>query len=180
MTASAYEQSFAIVVGLEGGYSTEPADPGNWTGGAVGRGALLGTKYGISAASYPMLDIAGLTLDAAQAIYQRDYWNRAACGTLPPGLALLVFDAAVNNGVGRATRWLQVSVGTPADGTIGPATDAALKNALAMQGTNAVGAEFLAQRMNFMANLATWRSFGLGWARRLCSLPFHSLSMKES
>lgn len=32
---------------------------GNWTGSMIGRGAMRGTKYGVSAASYPYLDIAG-------------------------------------------------------------------------------------------------------------------------
>ncbi len=41
----------------EGGLSLDPKDPGNWTGGKVGLGKLLGTKYGIAAASHPGLDV---------------------------------------------------------------------------------------------------------------------------
>jgi hypothetical protein len=36
----------------EGGYSNDPDDPGNWTGGKVGVGRLLGTKFGIAAKGY--------------------------------------------------------------------------------------------------------------------------------
>ncbi len=172
----AFEQAFRIVVGEEGGFSAEHADPGNWTGGAVGRGELRGTKYGISAAAYPTLDITALSLADAQAIYRRDYWTRIGGDALPPPLALLVFDAAVNNGVDRAACWLQASVGVAEDGEIGPQTLAAVK-AHATPGAD-LCAEFLARRMDFMGALSTWPVFGLGWARRLCALPFKAMQME--
>jgi hypothetical protein len=46
-------------------------DPGNWTGGKVGKGQLKGTKYDVSAAAFPKENIAGLTKDKAIAIYKR-------------------------------------------------------------------------------------------------------------
>ena len=175
-----FEKAFAVVVGEEGGFDATPADPGNWTGGAVGQGTLGGTKFGISAAAYPTLDIRALALADARAIYRRDYWDHVQGDALPPPLALLVFDAAVNNGVGRAARWLQTAVGVAADGEIGPATLAALAAAVARDGGGAgLCAEVLAQRMTFMAALPTWRVFGLGWARRLCALPYRSLTMES-
>lgn len=173
---TAFDQAFRIVVGEEGGYTANPADPGNWTGGACGRGACNGTRYGVSAAAYPGLAIATLTLDAARAIYRRDYWDPVGGDSLPPALALLVFDAAVNNGVSRAVRWLQGAAGVAPDGAIGPRTLAAV-TASAGQGA-ALLAEFQAQRLLFMAGLPTWRTFGLGWARRLCRLPYAAISME--
>jgi lysozyme family protein len=171
-----FEHAFAIVVGHEGGYSAERADPGNWTGGTVGSGELRGTSYGISAAAYPSLDIARLTPDDARAIYRRDYWDRVRADAMPPPLALLVFDAAVNNGVGRAIRWLQGAAGVTVDGQLGPATLAAVAQARGAE----LCAEFQAQRLSFMASLPTWRAFGLGWARRLCALPYQSLTMTDA
>lgn len=173
-----FEQAFKIVVGHEGGYCCERADPGNWTGGAVGVGDLRGTKFGISAGSYPNLDIANLTVSSAQVTYFRDYWTKVAADQLPPPLALLVFDAAVNNGVGRAARWLQAAVGSVPDGEIGPSTLSAVRAQSAERGGAAVCAEFQAQRLAFMAGLPTWRIFGLGWARRLCALPFQAMTME--
>lgn len=38
------------VIEHEGGYTDNPKDPGNWTGGEVGKGELKGSKYGLSAA----------------------------------------------------------------------------------------------------------------------------------
>ena len=173
---TAFERAFAVVIGHEGGYSSERADRGNWTGGAVGSGDLRGTKFGISAAAYPTLDIANLTLEAAQAIYQRDYWQAVHGDDLPPPLALLVFDAAVNNGPRKAIQWLQMAVGADPDGGYGGKTQAAVA-AAAGRGAE-VCAEFQAQRLSFMASLPTWHVFGLGWARRLCALPYQSLTME--
>lgn len=172
---TAFIHAFTVVVGLEGGFTDSPADPGNWTGGRCGAGRCAGTKFGISAAAYPATEIAALTLDEAQVIYRRDYWDRTQGDWLPAPLALLVFDAAVNNGVARAAGWLQQAVGVSADGVIGPETMAAVA-ARAGDGA-ALLAEYQARRLAFMAGLPTWRVFGLGWARRLCRLPFEAMRM---
>jgi lysozyme family protein len=171
----AFDQAFAVVVGAEGGYTATPADPGNWTGGRCGVGECRGTNWGISAASYPQLDIATLTQAQAKDIYKRDFWDRAQCGSLPPSLALLVFDAAVNNGLGRAVGWLQAALGVAQDGVTGPATLAAVA-AHAGRGAD-LCIEFQATRLSFMAALPTWKTFGKGWARRLCALPFEAVQM---
>jgi lysozyme family protein len=169
---SVFDQCFEIVVGFEGGYDTTPGDRGNWTGGVVGRGVLRGTKYGISAAAYPDVDIASLTLAEAKAIYQRDYWAKINGDLLDPRVALIVFDAAVNNGVGMAIRWLQRAAGVTQDNIVGPATAAAAN-------ADAPGTciELLAQRLVYMASLSEWPTFELGWARRLCGLPWKAQGM---
>ena len=61
-----FAAAFAVVLGHEGGYTADPTDPGNWTGGAPGRGECRGTNWGISAASYPDLPIRALTPDQAR------------------------------------------------------------------------------------------------------------------
>lgn len=81
---ASFDTAFAAVVGVEGGYDNSTHDPGNWTGDAVGCGVLRGTKFGISAASFPSLAIADLTLDQAQAIYLAEYWTPLAASLLPP------------------------------------------------------------------------------------------------
>lgn len=99
---------------------------------------------------------------------------------LPPALALLVFDAAVNNGVARATKLLQAAIGTTDDGLFGTGTMAALARALgngSPDQVTAVAAEFQARRIVFMASLSTWSTFGLGWARRLALLPFQAVRL---
>jgi lysozyme family protein len=170
-----FDQAFAFVIGHEGGYSRVSADPGNWTGGKCGAGVCRGTNWGISAAAYPNLDIRNLSQEDAAAIYRRDYWAPICGDQLPPPLALLVFDAAVNNGVGRAARWLQSVLGVTQDGIVGPATLTALAS---RNGDGAaLCAEYQTQRLIFMTGLPTWKTFGNGWARRLCALPFQALSI---
>lgn len=170
-----FDQVLDVVLGWEGGFSAIRSDPGNWTGGQVGAGELRGTNFGISAASYPDLDIASLTRDLAKAIYRRDYWDPIAGDRLAGPLALMAFDAAVNNGVRRASVWLQQAVGAAPDGRIGPATIAAVLHASADKGAERVCADYLALRIDFMAGLGAWKTFGAGWSRRLARLPYQSV-----
>lgn len=179
MDAAAYPTIYLavidVVLGNEGGLSMVATDPGNWTGGAVKLGTLKGTKWGLSAASFPTLDIPNITRDQAIAIYYPLYFQKAACSTLPAQIALLVMDAAVNNGVGRAVRWLQAAVGAIPDGLFGTASKRAVDSMLTLPlGQDALSAEFQTQRLMFMSALPTWKTFGLGWARRLCRLPFRA------
>lgn len=52
-----FDKAFDRLIGHEAGYSNDRRDPGNWTGGIVGKGQLKGTKFGIAANTYPNLDI---------------------------------------------------------------------------------------------------------------------------
>lgn len=157
-----FDQAFALVVGIEGGYSTDPDDPGNWTGGKRGAGVLKGTKHGISAAAYPHLDIANLSIDDVQAIYQRDYWAVCSCEQLPWPLALFVFDCAVNQGQQRAKITLQQALDVAADGDIGPVTLAAARAADAEH-----IALFMAGRAISYTHDAGFVTDGRGWFKRL-------------
>lgn len=174
---SVFDSAFRAVIGVEGGFTANPLDPGNWTGGRCRTGQCNGTKYGISAAAYPALDIASLTLSDAQQIYRRDYWDKTAGDDLPPALAFLVFDASVNSGPDRAARWLQTSLKVAVDGVIGPLTIAAAHQSSGKGA--ALLAEFQAQRLLFLSGLPTWRTFGLGWTRRVCTIQFEALRVGE-
>jgi lysozyme family protein len=173
---SDFDWIFDFVVASEGGFTDNPADPGNWTSGRVGSGICRGTKFGISAAAHSDLNIENLTRDEAKVVYQREYWDRVDGDQLPASIALLVFDAAVNNGIGRAVRWLQQAASVAQDGVIGPKTLQAIDHLVARPGGSAeLCAEFLARRLTFMTSLAAWKSFGLGWSRRLFRLQYKSL-----
>lgn len=117
-----FATAFSEVVGIEGKYSDDPRDPGNWTGGAVDKGELKGTMYGISAASYPTLDIKGLTKFKAQDIYERDYWNKISGDLLPDVVAVALFKEAVNLGVEGAIKAFQRGLKVDADGVLGQVT----------------------------------------------------------
>lgn len=161
-----FSRCFAFTLGAEGGFTNNAADPGNWTGGAVSTGELRGTKFGISAAAYPKLDIATLTESQAQDIYKRDYWAALHGDELPEPIAIVAFDAAVNAGPRRAVVWLQQATGQTPDGVLGSATIAALNAGDA----TLLAREALVRRLEFSTHLATWASFGLGWSRRIIAL----------
>ena len=169
LNSDAFSMAFTLTVGEEGGFTNDRADPGNWTGGAVGKGVCNGTNWGISAASYPTLNIRQLTQADAQAIYRRDYWAAIRGDDLPSVLAQLAFDAAVNNGPDRARVWLQGALAVATDGVLGTETMQALARLTTTpDGVRALACEFQARRIDFMACLTTWQRFGLGWSRRLC------------
>ncbi|HTJ88860.1 MAG TPA: glycosyl hydrolase 108 family protein [Acidocella sp.] len=124
-----FNACMGFTLGCEGGFSMNPEDRGNWTGGEIGVGILKGTNFGLSAASYPHLNLRDLTAEAADAIYQRDYWQPVSGDELPAGLDLMVFDHAVNAGVGASVRLLQAALEVEVDGQIGPRTLLAARHA---------------------------------------------------
>ncbi|GHA05587.1 glycoside hydrolase family 108 protein [Oceanisphaera arctica] len=154
---------FDRTVGHEGRFQAHPDDRGNWTSGQVGKGQLKGTKFGISAMTYPELDIEGLTVERAKAIYWRDWWDRLGMARFRPATQYQLFDAAINHGMHHSTRMLQRAVGVKDDGVIGPHTLAAAQGAE----LNDLLMAFLAERLNFMTGVRTWAQFGRGWARRI-------------
>lgn len=180
MDAALSTRFCAITIGIEGKFGADPYDRGNWTGGAMGVGELKGTKFGISAAAYPDLDIENLTFDDAVGIYQRDYLAKIRGADLPPPLALLVFDFAVNSGVREAIDKLQLVVGADRDGVIGDQTIAAVKYHATNKGLAAVCAEYLAQRLLFLVASPEWPRDGVGFARRVCTLAYQSLAFIPS
>jgi lysozyme family protein len=135
-----------ILFGEEGGFTKDPRDRGNWTGGKVGSGKLLGTKYGIAANTFPHLDIPNLTKAQAEKIYREQYWNAINGDTLASGVDLAAFDAAVNSGAGRSKRWLMQSLGGDAVDTVEKMTD---------------------KRRSFLRGLDSWRTYGKGWSNRV-------------
>jgi lysozyme family protein len=130
MSLSDFYKVMPIIMRDEGGYSNDPNDAGNWTGGSVGSGTLLGTNFGISASTYPDLDIPNLTQDDAQAIFLKDWWEKYHFDLLPSPYNMKVFDIGINCGAKVAIRELQQALAQMgyaviADGVIGPMTEAA-------------------------------------------------------
>lgn len=149
------------------------------------RAAQLGdpggeTKYGISKRSYPHLDIAGLTLDAAKAIYEYDYWQATGnqegfCSEMHWPLDAVHFDCVVNVGNRkvakdgtvvmhrRANMILQRALGVDDDGYIGPVTRRAIE-----QGDPAeIAKRAILQRDLYYSTLGAWADqFKIGWHNR--------------
>lgn len=158
-----FNEAFERLIGHEGVFSTDPNDRGNWTSGRIGVGSLKGTKYGISAAAYPHLDIINLTLDDAKTIYLADYWKQVRADELPVWLRFDAFDAAVNSGPAQARLWVQRAVGAVADGKIGPKTLACAHRA----DPGMALLRFNGHRLNDMTDMPGWKTQNRGWARRI-------------
>jgi len=151
-----FDQSFLALIGNEGGYLSAQAarrqgDPGGET------------KFGISKASHPGEDIAGMTLERAKEIYRRDYWGPAGCDSVPDPVKFDLFDMAVNSGVRAAVRALQQAVGEIQDGTLGPKTLQAIQS----MPPDRVRLRFSAARRLLMTSLPTFPTFGRGWMIRV-------------
>ena len=103
----------AAIFAVEGGFTLDKSDKGNWTSGVVGQGELKGTNHGISAMAYPDLDIAKLTQEEATNLYIRDYISKPGYGdliALSPAVGHKVVDAGVNTGTRQSSLWFQRSM----------------------------------------------------------------------
>jgi lysozyme family protein len=116
-----------------------------------------------------------LSRDEAAAIYRAHYWNIVRGESLPAGVDLMVFDAAVNLGAGRSARMLQAIVGTPQDGSIGPVTVAAT---VAARPTDTIEA-LATKRSDYYHSLSTFDHFGVGWLKRVARAKALALQMTQ-
>ena len=165
-----FDSALAHVLRFEGGYSDHPSDPG----GATNRGITKAVLESFRGRPVTKAEVRALARDEAADIYRRNYWFAAACDRLPDGLDLAVFDCAVNQGVGRAARYLQKAAGVTADGRVGPKTLAAVNAA----SPGELLSEFMALRMQGYGLLRTlFKVFGLGWSRRLMATHAAALAL---
>ncbi len=176
MAKGNFPPALADVLVHEGGYTADRRDPGNWTGGKVGRGELKGTKKGIAAASYPQLDIKNLTDAKIAEIYEANYWRKIRGDELPAGVDLSGFDYSVNSGVSRSAKDLQRVLGVTVDGRIGPVTILAAR----AQDARTIIKGHCARRMSFLRSLAIWNTFKNGWSTRVAKVEAKALSWVSS
>jgi lysozyme family protein len=157
-----FADAFRLTCGIEGDgkLSTDPNDPGNYTGGKVGGGKLVGTRFGISAAAFPNVDIATITYGQAQALAKQRYWDPYSCDQLNPVVGWMIFDAAYNGG--HPAQWLQAAIGATVDGVIGAQTIAAVRN----KPLASVVLRFMASREDYWTTCGAWRDEGAGWIHR--------------
>ena len=150
-----FEDAFTYVIGNEGGYSNNPADPGGET--------MYGVTKRVAAQHGYTGEMKDLTLEQARAIAKAGYWDTVRGDEMPYDVAEQVFDASYNSGPSQAIKWLQAAVDATVDGIFGSGTMAAVQAA-----TPAVLiARFNGYRLDFLASLSTWQTFGKGWARRI-------------
>lgn len=158
-----FNAAMAIVLDHEGGFVDDPDD----AGGA--------TKYGISQRQYPDLDIAGLTVEKAKAIYFSDFWIRYRINQLPGVLTpCKVMDTAVLAGPVTAIKLLQrvlAALAPPCeeDGVIGPQTVNACRAADVTRILEAYRAALVAHYEAIVAANPQDAKFLKGWTARALS-----------
>jgi lysozyme family protein len=150
--------AFDALIGNEGGYSNDPADPGGET--MWGVTARVARRNGYTGA---MKD---LPRDTAKQIAKTEYWDLAHCDQVPDVIRFDHFDTAYNSGVHEAIVLLQRSLGIEADGWFGPETEAKCK---ATGSTYYTRCALAASRLEFFTDLPGWEHDGKGWARRIAA-----------
>lgn len=155
---SSFDDAFTALIGNEGGYSNNPADPGGET--MWGITARVARKHGYQG------DMHYLPQPTAMAIAKAEYWDAVRGDELSPRLAFQLFDTCYNSGAEEAVTLLQRSLGITADGRFGPATMNAVK---AFPDEDKLIGRLDAYRLLFMADLSGWPTFGKGWARRIAN-----------
>jgi lysozyme family protein len=169
------QEALKLIFGREGGFQNDPDDPGNWTGGECGEGAQKGTKYGISAASYPWLDIENLTILKASEIYNSDYWAPLRLYSLSnQSIATEILDTAVNCGVVTAAKIWQKALNMtnypkndiPVDGKIGPVTVCATNTAYASALLKALNGFQFVRYMEIIKDNPKMEKYARSWLAR--------------
>ena len=81
------------------------------------------TRYGITQGTAGGVDkVKALTRESAKAIYRDRFWNSIQCESMPPQLALILFDSGCGSGPNTAAKWLQRVLGVEDDGRVGNGT----------------------------------------------------------
>jgi lysozyme family protein len=159
-----FDRAFGQVIGFEGGYSNHVSDRGGET------------KYGISKAAYPGLDIKNLTLEQAKTIYYNDYWRKLNCHLMTDlATAKEVFEQAVNFGLTQAGKHLQqglnyLGASLDVDGVIGSLTlDAAnsLKTSDCLVLVKVLNGLQFKKYLEIVEKDASQKVFARGWLSRV-------------
>ncbi|MDN7177202.1 hypothetical protein M0D69_04090 [Caballeronia sp. SEWSISQ10-4 2] len=150
---SSFDDAFKSLIGSEGGYSFNPADPGGET--MWGVTARVARTYGYAG---PMKD---LPLATAKEIAKTKYWDPLRLDEFDPRVAFQIFDANYNGGL--VVLWMQKASDAEPDGKFGQQTVDAVKNADPLKFVM----RFAAFRLRYLKGLHAWPSFSRGWTDRM-------------
>lgn len=170
-----WERAIAFTLRWEGGYVNNPAD----RGGPTNRGITQGTLSSAYASGIVKHNnIKELTKTEAMAIYKARFWAPYDWGRYGEPVDMIMFDMAVNHGMGNAARIAQracASLGAfvVIDGKWGSQTREALYK-LAWKSALALSKMLLVKRLNFydaiIAARPNQKRFRNGWRNRTFAL----------
>ena len=141
MTAVNFSACLDFTLHYEGGFVNNPKDPGGATNLGVTRRVLSAWRRAPASSD----DVRRLPRAEVLPIYTSLSWDHIGGDTLPDGVDLMLFDIAVNMGVGRADQF---------------ATQTTSMRGLA----RVVALDRL--RVGFWRQLRIFNVFGVGWLRR--------------
>lgn len=152
---TSFDDAFDALIGNEGGYSNNAADPGGET--------MWGVTARVARASGYAGAMRDLPRDTAKAIAKKLYWDPLRLDELDSRVAFQIFDANYNGG--HPVIWMQGAAGAKVDGLLGPATVAAVQAVDPLR----FMLRWNALRLNYFTSLKTWSTFGKGWSKRIAS-----------
>lgn len=167
----AFDAALTEILIHEGGFANHPRDPG----GMTNLGVTKRTWEAWTGKPASETEMRSLTREKVAPLYRKNYWDAVRADDLPPALALVVFDFAVNAGPARAARYLQQVVGVAMDGKIGPKTIAAV--AADTRGVAELVRDYSHARRAYYRSLPTFDAFGRGWLRRVSEVEEAALDM---
>ncbi|KND61206.1 putative secretion activating protein [Candidatus Burkholderia verschuerenii] len=150
---SSFDDAFKSLIGSEGGYAFNQADPGGET--MWGVTARVARAHGYTG---PMRN---LPLATAMQIARTKYWDPLQLDAFDPRVAFQIFDANYNGGF--VVLWMQKASDSEPDGKFGQHTVDAVRNTDPMKFTM----RFSAYRLRYLMNLHAWPTFSRGWTDRL-------------
>lgn len=164
MTAENFERALAHILVFEGGNDDDPQDPG----GRTSRG-IIQSEYNVyrRRKGLPTRDVWHADDAEIREIYRTSYWDKVRGDDLPAGVDVVLFDGAVNSGLGQQAKWTQRALGVEVTGRFDEATFAAIA---ADKDNDALIAGILSRRIAMLEGLRTWSRFGKGWSARVDSI----------
>lgn len=167
------DKIWTIISGIEGGYVYNPKDPGGET------------NFGITARSYPNIDIKALTNAEAKDIFFKDYFTPSGCdwwlSISRPDIALMVSAFAFNASTKSAIKVLQRTMNSMnstilvpflvVDGVLGDKTLSKLELLKEPILTDqSIDKKIIAQILTYYTSTQNFGTFGKGWINRISNL----------
>jgi len=166
-----WDRCFVLLLQSEGGYSDDPKDPGGRTNLGVTQ-SVWESWVGRASNEKEMRNLVSADVEP---LYKRKYWDACRCDDLPTGLDYVVFDFAVNAGVGRSIKTLQSCVDATVDGQLGKMTlDAVFKFS-----PDVTIFRFSDEKVKYYESLPTFPTFGNGWLDRVERVKNDALKMVD-
>jgi lysozyme family protein len=161
----------------EGVLSMRPSDGGNYQGGKVGKGALIGSQYGVTPPALALFrgidpytltnaDMKAITRDLAVAIGVKLYYDVPNFDLFPwDQIIASATDKAWGSGPGQAIKLLQRTIGEDDDGVVGSDSVNGYRAWKARVGLEEGARLFAKVRRKFDSGLPTYH-LNPGWDHR--------------